>query len=569
MFFTVLLLCLAGTTFIQCQQLHDYMTPAEIKAIFHTPHHLVPDYEVVPVLHRRKKQENSEGDQEIKLKAFNEDVNLYLNPTEGILARKDMPVWTVSSDSNSPEGLLYKPIPGAMRSLGVTLQDVSTSSSVLLTPTPNGKVHLDGVLKNSLVIKSLPQRVLDKVLYGGPLSKLFPPHHTKNVTSDDEYAYTHHHVVYKKPPSSDFKIKNPEIQTANNAPEIIYPEMLVVVDHREFLLLGEDIEQALKYIISFWNGVDLRYRLLTTPKIRLSIVGVILATDENATPYLEKNIFNSAEKSVDADKALRSMADYFYRESRFPPDFYDMAITMTHLDLCNLLTDTFCDTSTLGYAYVAGACDRNATKKSSEAVGIVEDNGGFAGIIPTAHEVGHLIGARHDGSPISASDCPATDGYIMTGGLMLSENGFQWSTCSINAFYKFINEPRAKCLYNEPIYGEQVPRVLPGKLLSLDEQCKNVLGTPACNRDATVCTRLECAYPGYDECRATSPAAEGSPCGDGLYCLNGRCVLEGIPSKEQKKRISLKKFIPKFIPQAIKKIPWMDRLLQKLKKIFS
>jgi hypothetical protein len=39
---------------------------------------------------------------------------------------------------------------------------------------------------------------------------------------------------------------------------------------------------------------------------------------------------------------------------------------------------------------VAGACDRNATKQSSEAVGIIEDNGGFGGIITTAHEIGHL-----------------------------------------------------------------------------------------------------------------------------------------------------------------------------------
>jgi len=33
--------------------------------------------------------------------------------------------------------------------------------------------------------------------------------------------------------------------------------------------------------------------------------------------------------SVDADRALRDMADYFYRESRFPTDFYDMAVAMT------------------------------------------------------------------------------------------------------------------------------------------------------------------------------------------------------------------------------------------------
>lgn len=91
-----------------------------------------------------------------------------------------------------------------------------------------------------------------------------------------------------------------------------------------------------------------------------------------------------------------------------------------------------------GYAYVAGACDRNATKHSSEAVGIVEDKGGFDGIIPTAHEIGHLIGARHDGNPKGAADCPPFDGFIMTSGLMLHENGFEWSSCSINAFHDFI-----------------------------------------------------------------------------------------------------------------------------------
>jgi len=56
----------------------------------------------------------------------------------------------------------------------------------------------DGVLKNSFIIKSLPQRALDKIVYGG--RKLFKPYHITNVTSDDEYAYTHHHVIYKMPP---------------------------------------------------------------------------------------------------------------------------------------------------------------------------------------------------------------------------------------------------------------------------------------------------------------------------------------------------------------------------------
>lgn len=58
----------------------------------------------------------------------------------------------------------------------------------------------NGVLKGALAIKSLPQRVLREVAYGG--HNLYEPHHTKNPT-DDEFAYTHHHIVYKIPKKGD------------------------------------------------------------------------------------------------------------------------------------------------------------------------------------------------------------------------------------------------------------------------------------------------------------------------------------------------------------------------------
>ncbi|KAH0954743.1 hypothetical protein HN011_007969 [Eciton burchellii] len=546
------------------------MTPDEVMSVFHTPHHLVPEYEVVPVLHRTKRQENSKADaSEVKVNTFNENIELYLNPTEGILAGKNTPVWTVKSNPKAPEGLQYEQVSWAMKYLGVALQDVNSSSAVVATPTSNGKIHLNGVLKDKYVIKSLPRRVLDKVVYGG--HQLYEPLHNKNEKSDDDFAYTHHHVIYKLPPSDpqkNFKIADPVgRRTKRDAPSIIYPEILVVVDYNEYKALGANIEQAIRYLFSFWNGVDLRYRLLTTPKIRFNIAGIVLALDPNATPYLEKNRYKGS--TVDADRALRAMADYFYRETRFPSDFYDMAISMTRLDLCNMFTDDHCDTSTLGFAYVAGACDRNATKQSSEAVGIIEDNGGFGGIITTAHEIGHLIGARHDGDSNGAADCPPQEGFIMTGGLMLHENGFEWSVCSINAFYKFINEDRAKCLYDEPVSDEQVPRILPGKLMSLDEQCKMATGAPACNKDATVCTRLECEYAEFEGfCTATAPAAEGSSCGDGLYCLNGKCVLEGIITKEQKEKKSLKNYIPKLNRQEIQKVSWMN-LIRKVREILK
>jgi len=49
--------------------------------------------------------------------------------------------------------------------------------------------------------------------------------------------------------------------------------------------------------------------------------------DKNATPYLENSRIEVSK--VDADRALRGMADYFYREDRLPKEYYDMAIAMT------------------------------------------------------------------------------------------------------------------------------------------------------------------------------------------------------------------------------------------------
>jgi hypothetical protein len=38
-----------------------------------------------------------------------------------------------------------------------------------------------------------------------------------------------------------------------------------------------DNAEIKKYFISFWNGVDLRYKLLKGPKVRISIAGIIIS----------------------------------------------------------------------------------------------------------------------------------------------------------------------------------------------------------------------------------------------------------------------------------------------------
>lgn len=61
------------------------------------------------------------------------------------------------------------------------------------------------------------------------------------------------------------------------APDTVWPEVLLVVDYDSYLLHGANSRDVKRYFISFWNGVDLRYKLLTNPLIRVSLAGMIVA----------------------------------------------------------------------------------------------------------------------------------------------------------------------------------------------------------------------------------------------------------------------------------------------------
>ena len=87
-------------------------------------------------------------------------------------------------------------------------------------------------------------------------------------------------------------------------------------------------------------------------------------------------------------------------------------------------------------------------------------------------------------------------------------------TNSIQIVFHFSGET-ATCMYNSPHETESLARVLPGKLLTLDAQCRKDRGTSACFKDDRVCAQLFCFDAASGYCVSYRPAAEGSRCGDG------------------------------------------------------
>ncbi|XP_037713531.1 A disintegrin and metalloproteinase with thrombospondin motifs 18 isoform X4 [Drosophila subpulchrella] len=498
----------------------------------------------------------------VSFSAFGQHLNLSLRATQGLFkgAPHQLRMWTVGSEPNATHGLELQEIAHEehhRNEVGEVFQDEKNMAAILMRRhMETGDLIMEGNIGHDLVIKPLPHELSPNpeeshhIIYKREASA------AEDQLSDFAFMEPDDLLASEKlerlqrrqsrsrrsaPSSPDFEDLNDEDEGAlesepqvaesrtrsrRQAPYIIYPEVLVIVDYDGYRLHGGDNLQVKRYFISFWNGVDLRYRLLKGPRIRISIAGIIISRGRDATPYLERN--RVGRDAIDSAAALTDMGKYLFRERRLP--VYDIAVAITKYDMCRRRKGGRCTKGTAGFAYVGGACVVNKRLEKVNSVAIIEDTGGFSGIIVAAHEVGHLLGAVHDGSPPpsylggpGAQRCRWEDGYIMSD-LRHTERGFRWSACTVQSFHHFLNGDTATCLHNAPHEDSALGRSLPGTLLSLDAQCRRDRGTYACFKDERVCAQLFCfdAQTGY--CVAYRPAAEGSACGNGYHCLDGRCT---------------------------------------------
>ncbi|XP_075164833.1 sol narae metalloprotease isoform X2 [Haematobia irritans] len=504
----------------------------------------------------------------VQVHAFGEKLNLTLKKTQGLFKKGELhnlPMWFMDKEANATHGINLEKIVDehshSSDKIGEVYQDEENMAAILMRRHEvTGDLIMEGSIGHDMVIKPLPHELSPEpeeshhVIYKrstehhehlSDFAYMEPDDlstHEKLEKLQDRRKRSAHRNTLAELEEEQEELEaedgvatdesSPHKRGKRHAPYMIYPEVLVIVDYDGYRLHGGDNLQVKRYFIAFWNGVDLRYRLLKEPKIRVSIAGIIISRGRDATPYLERN--RVGRDAIDSAAALTDMGKYLFRERRLP--VYDIAVAITKYDMCRRRKGGRCTKGTAGFAYVGGACVVNRRLEKVNSVAIIEDTGGFSGIIVAAHEVGHLLGAVHDGSPPpsylggpGAQRCRWEDGFIMSD-LRHTERGFRWSACSVQSFQHFLNGATATCLYNVPHEDNALGRSLPGTLLSLDAQCRRDRGTYACFKDERVCAQLFCfdAQTGY--CVAYRPAAEGSTCGNNLHCLDGRCTALPVAS---------------------------------------
>ena len=375
-------------------------------------------------------------------------------------------------------------------------------------------------------------------------------HYTHSLT-EIQYRYNSRldvdivqgHLQNDTIPSFDYPKTTIQHRNRRRTTKLYEVEILVVVDFSEYSfwrnrLSGNastqlDIQaksNLRQYYTLLIHSTDLFYQSVTGRgfAIRL-LLARLQVSDKISTSWWTESLKDSSTSppSIDGDAALKHFRNWVVdHEMQLPGFDHAMLFTRYHLN-----DNQISPSKTVGLAYTGTICGRDKTS-------LVQNNLDIYTSLTAAHELGHSLGANHDGE---GNMCLKSDGYIMAASSPYYINNavnsqfWKFSSCSLNYFDALIqslNRKHENCMatrsakYTTNIIDDNE---LLGQIYAPDTQCQFLFGPESkmlrgrYRDDHTlICSKFNCSLNSTHHW--TTIPLDGTVCGDGKICMKGSCI---------------------------------------------
>ncbi|KAL3223735.1 hypothetical protein MRX96_027200 [Rhipicephalus microplus] len=214
--------------------------------------------------------------------------------------------------------------------------------------------------------------------------------------------------------------------------------------------------------------IKIIFKNLVSPSVEVLLVGV-----EKSSKNQEYKYTFGSDKLMNDVTSLHMLAKYV-EDNLKQYGSPDVVLLLTGRDIYESTLGGI-NKNVAGIAYEGGVC-------TERRAALAEDNpGAFSGIIDAAHELGHSLGASHDGTQPNtlipghpgSQNCSAKSGRLMTyvdGGHLR----YRFSDCNEREIRHVLKERGEQCWKINAPKTYSIRGVFPGAILKAADYCKRL-----------------------------------------------------------------------------------------------